>query len=284
MGQVFRFVPLPNGGLAGAEGDLALVMRELEPGVWEVETNKSQAAVESFFRLDQPPKEVFRQVCQLDPRLAELAPDGSPSFTLLRPTSLNEAIFGFLCSQNNHLARIMSMTQHLGSMGERLGQWGLIELTAFPSLETLSRVSPDELKLAGFGYRASHIPASAQAILDSGEANWLSRLKAEPYEDAVSLLCSLPGIGRKLAECILLYGADRTESVPVDTHLWRMAAPLYLPNETENGVSPARSARLSCEMRERFGSLAGWAHLLLFAASLYKGPSKIIVTGQNSAE
>ncbi len=281
MGQVFRFQCLPDGSLIGAEGSLVLGLKEEQEGIWTVQTNGRQSDGEAFFRLDTPPVDVFRSCLELDPRLAAHFELLQARLTLLRPTSFVEAVFGFLCSQNNHLARIMPMVQHLGRLGEPIWEFQGQMVHAFPSLEVLAEVSEASLKGAGFGYRAAHVPAAASRILELGGESWLESLRTCEYEEAVSALVGLPGVGRKLAECILLYGAGRTESVPVDTHLWRMAAPLYLAEEAHLPNSPARSARLSKEMRERFGPLAGWAHLLLFASSLGQGPSKTLLGQMN---
>ncbi len=276
MGQVFRCQSPLSGVIVGAEGENWLVMTCRE-GSWQVESSLDQLGVERFFRLDQPPEAVWKRVKELDPRLAHLSTEGLDGLTLLRPSSIVEALFGFLCSQNNTLHRIMPMTRHLGSLGPVIyeSEWGTFN--AFPSLSQLAAVEAGDLKSAGFGYRAAHIPRAAQAVLDKGGEAWLEALKQADYEEAVASLCTLPGIGRKLAECILLYGADRTESVPVDTHLWKTAAPLYLPDEFQEPLTPGRASRLSSEMRLRFGNLAGWAHLLLFAASLTQGPSRSVM-------
>jgi N-glycosylase/DNA lyase len=276
MGQVFRFQSPLTGILYGAEGDAWYILTQ-DGDEWQVESNRDLSSLEQFFRLDQPPKEIWQRAKEIDPRLASLPTEGVEGLTLLRPSSFVEALFGFLCSQNNTLHRIMPMTRHLGSYGPAIyeSKWG--QLNAFPDLETLADIKPEQLKEAGFGYRAGHIPKAAKAVLEKGGEAWLDQLKSIDYEEAVKSLCSLPGIGRKLAECILLYGADRTESVPVDTHLWKTAAPLYLPEEFTEPLTPGRAARLSAEMRNRFDDLAGWAHLLLFAASLTQGPSKSLM-------
>jgi N-glycosylase/DNA lyase len=276
MGQVFRFQSPSSGVLYGAEGEAWYILSKAGDD-WQIESNQDLVKIERFFRLDHPPREIWQKVKQIDPRLASLPTEGVEGLTLLRPSSFIEALFGFLCSQNNTLHRIMPMTRHLGSYGPVIKEtrWGA--LNAFPGLETLAGIQPEQLKSAGFGYRAPHIPRAANAVLEKGGEAWLDELKEIDYEEAVARLCTLPGIGRKLAECILLYGADRTESVPVDTHLWKTAAPLYLPAEFQEPLTPGRAARLSSVMRDRFGELAGWAHLLLFAASLTQGPSKSLM-------
>lgn len=276
MGQVFRFQSPLSGVLYGSEGENWYVITS-KGDDWLIESNLDGAGVSNFFRLDQPPGRVWEEVKSIDPRLASLPQEKLIGLTLLRPTSFVEAIFGFMCSQNNTLHRIMPMTRHLGSYGSVIHEsaWG--NMHAFPKLETLADIKPEELRAAGFGYRAAHVPNAAKALLEKGGEAWLEKLKTAEYEEGVKSLCSLPGIGRKLAECMLLYGADRTESVPVDTHLWKTAAPLYLPAEFAEPLTPGRAARLSYEMRKSFGDLAGWAHLLLFAASLTQGPSKSLM-------
>ncbi len=102
----------------------------------------------------------------------------------------------------------------------------------------------------------------------------------------------------QVAACICLFSLDKTAAIPVDTHVWQLAARYYLPNlrgarwlirQAAGGaclnVSPASSSdALGCRagknpskahnqsveaaLQERFGSHAGWAHNTLFIAEL----------------
>ena len=55
----------------------------------------------------------------------------------------------------------------------------------------------------------------------------LSMLETAPREEAIDLLESLPGVGRKTTACVLLFSYDRPE-LPVDTHVYRVSSRLEL--------------------------------------------------------
>ena len=37
------------------------------------------------------------------------------------------------------------------------------------------------------------------------------------------MLCELPGVGPKVADCVALFSLDQAGTVPVDTHVWQIA-------------------------------------------------------------
>ena len=48
----------------------------------------------------------------------------------------------------------------------------------------------------------------------------------------------LNGIGAKIADCVCLFSLDKTEAVPVDTHVWQLAKDLYFPEwETRKSLT-----------------------------------------------
>lgn len=57
---------------------------------------------------------------------------------------------------------------------------------------------------------------------DEGGEQWLYSLRELALEDAVISLCSLPGIGPKVAACIALFSLDQHHAIPVDTHVWQV--------------------------------------------------------------
>lgn len=79
----------------------------------------------------------------------------------------------------------------------------------------------------------------------------------------------MPGVGRKVADCVAVFALDQPGCVPVDTHVWAIAC-RYM-DESLKGVrslTPAVHERVGGLFRDRFGAHAGWAHCLLFAAEL----------------
>jgi endonuclease III len=66
-----------------------------------------------------------------------------------------------------------------------------------------------------------------QEILRAIGDDDLSWLETAPLEEARDYLCSLPGVGRKTAACVLLFAYGRPD-IPVDTHVYRVGARLGL--------------------------------------------------------
>jgi N-glycosylase/DNA lyase len=82
-------------------------------------------------------------------------------------------------------------------------------------------------------------------------------------------LCTLRGVGPKVADCIALFSCDQTGCIPVDVHVWRIACRDYDTSlQKAKSLTPTIYERVGDLFREKYGSHAGWAHSLLFAAEL----------------
>uniref|UniRef100_G1KJL2 N-glycosylase/DNA lyase n=1 Tax=Anolis carolinensis TaxID=28377 RepID=G1KJL2_ANOCA len=156
------------------------------------------------------------------------------------------------------------MIQHLcQAFGRRLCQLDTKTYHAFPSLQAMAGADTEaRLRDLGFGYRARFVSESARAVLKTlGGAAGLQQLRTVPYEQARHALCTLPGVGVKVADCVCLMSLDKAEAVPVDTHIWQVAKRYY---GQELGMG-ARSVteRVHREIgnffRSLWGPYAGWA-------------------------
>ena len=86
-----------------------------------------------------------------------------------------------------------------------------------------------------------------------------------------SQLMLMPGVGRKVADCVSLFSLDQVEAIPVDTHVWDIALRDYDPTLSLKGaksITPAVYEEVGDVFRSRFTNKAGWAHSVLFAAEL----------------
>lgn len=177
---------------------------------------------------------------------------------MMRPACKTEVLFSFLCSSCNHVSRITSMVHSLAAYGGE----------GFPSIERLAHVTEQELRSQGFGYRGATIPKVAQVLLANGGEKYLDDLKLGTYQDARRELIALPGVGKKLADCICLYAFDFGESVPVDTHIWQVLTRLYHPEWVGTNLTDTKYETVSIHLRDRFGELAGVAHQFLFVDNM----------------
>jgi N-glycosylase/DNA lyase len=115
----------------------------------------ARAALCDYLNEAVPLADLWRQFAAADERFAEVAARiGGGGARVLRQDPV-ECVFQFLCSSNNNIKRIEKMVWTLASYGERLGEVGGFVFHRFPTIERLARVSEQELRDAGFGYRSA---------------------------------------------------------------------------------------------------------------------------------
>lgn len=125
-----------------------------------------------------------------------------------------------------------------------------------PTWDELATVSEDQLRACALGFRALHVAAIARHLAEN--PGWLAATEHAPYAEARERLITLPGVGEKVADCVLLFGAGRLEAFPVDTWIIKAMARRY----GLDGWKPAQIAHFG---RQHFGAQAGLAQQYLFA-------------------
>jgi N-glycosylase/DNA lyase len=209
-------------------------------------------------QIDVDLQAIGAELVKREPRMAPLLA-AMPGLRTLRPAWPHEVLLSFLCTPNNHMSRITKMVGFLASKGTAVGGGHF----AFPKLEVIAGLDPEELRANGFGYRASTIPEAARAVLQEGEG-WLESCKNSSYNEAREALMTLPGIGPKLADCICLFGLNFDEAVPIDTHVWKVCGDWFLPEEHGKPITRLRYEKARTCFADRFGELSGWAQQYLF--------------------
>uniref|UniRef100_H0VD39 N-glycosylase/DNA lyase n=1 Tax=Cavia porcellus TaxID=10141 RepID=H0VD39_CAVPO len=177
-----------------------------------------------YFQLDVSLAQLYKDWGAVDSHFQEVARKFQ-GVRVLRQDPI-ECLFSFICSSNNNIARITGMVERLcQALGPRLVQLDGVSYHGFPSLQALAGPEVEAcLRKLGLGYRARYVSASARAILEErGGPAWLQQLQVAPYEEAHKALCTLPGVGTKVADCICLMALDKPQAVPVDVHMWQIA-------------------------------------------------------------
>jgi N-glycosylase/DNA lyase len=111
------------------------------------------------------------------------------------------------------------------------------------------------LKSCGVGYRAKFIIKAAKIIENE---LILSNMFKKGYEDAFNSLLELPGVGPKVADCILLYGFGYKKAFPVDVWIGRIVSELYFNGKE---IKPPKARIFGME---QFGEYAGYVQLYMF--------------------
>ena len=129
----------------------------------------------------------------------------------------------------------------------------------FPPPEIVAKVSERALRNLGLGYRAPHLRAAAQAVA-SGRAD-LERWRGMEEEELRRALQTIPGVGEKVAECVLLFAYGRCAAFPVDVWIGRVMRGRYFRGRNV----PDRKIRSFA--RRYFGPWCGWAQQYLYCAA-----------------
>ncbi|HVL86434.1 MAG TPA: DNA-3-methyladenine glycosylase 2 [Candidatus Thermoplasmatota archaeon] len=169
-----------------------------------------------------------------------------------------ETLVNFLTSMAKSVREIEHCTERLAaSFGPPIEK--ATSIRAFPPAERLARAPEARLRtLTGMGFRARYVSAAARAVA-RGDVD-LSALERATYEEAVESLQALDGVGRKVADCVALYGLGRLEAFPVDTHVRRVVERRFF------GGRKRRDEEVVAWAQERWGTMAGYAQQWLFHA------------------
>ena len=126
----------------------------------------------------------------------------------------------------------------------------------FPSPARIARVSETELRVCKMGFRAPYLLETARCVAE-GKID-LERLRELPVEIAREELIQLPGVGRKIADCVLLFAYGFQSAFPVDVWVIKALQKLYFPRRR------ASAKRLRRFSETHFGPNAGYAQQYLF--------------------
>ena len=155
-----------------------------------------------------------------------------------------EMMISFIISQQKQIPSIRKCIEGLcGKLGTRMHSGtDDHEWYAFPTAEQIASAGPDGVKGLSLGYRERYIYETAVQYLDHGISD--EELSTMPYEDAKKYLLSFTGIGEKVANCILLFGAGFVDAFPIDTHIKDILyREYYLPNL--GGKTPVPQEKMS---------------------------------------
>lgn len=183
----------------------------------------------SYLDLELDYEKIREDIKNLHPVLRD-ACAYAPGIRILRQEPW-EALCTFIISQNNNIKRIKGIVQRLcESFGGKIDDY-----YTFPPAENLAELSPEDLAPIRAGFRNKYIIDAAQKV-SAGEVD-LEKCRKLPYDEAREELMKIKGVGKKVADCALLFGLHRVEAFPVDVWMKRALDKLF-PDMTENDFGP----------------------------------------------
>lgn len=180
-----------------------------------------------------------------------------------------ECVISSICSANNSIKRwTQSVSQIKHNWGNRHENY-----YTFPQSNDLANVYLDEeeefnlsnisdiesctnnLKSCGVGYRAPYMRRASEMFSDEID---LSEIFSMSYDEAFETVLKVPGVGPKVADCILLYGFNFREAFPSDVWIKRIVSHLYFDGK-DISVAKVRDFGM-----DEFGKNAGYVQLYMF--------------------
>ena len=256
-GQAFRWHPL-EGGWEGVVCD-RWVRIEDRGGDWKILTageGSDGAWLEAYLALDEDLAGVLATFPEDPPMRA--AVEACRGLRLLRQDPW-ECLASFICSSTKQVVQIQAMVallaRHFGEPVEV--PTGHAPVWAFPSPQRLASADEAALRECKLGFRAPYLLGTARAVA-GGDID-LAELRQRSEAEAREALISLPGVGRKVADCVLLFAYGFPNAFPVDVWITKALRRLYFPRARR--VTPARLLRFSAT---HFGPRGGYAQQYLF--------------------
>ncbi|KAJ2355695.1 8-oxoguanine glycosylase ogg1 [Coemansia erecta] len=310
-GQAFRWKPTGPNEWTCALWDTAIDLKQTPTSIQYRILNQLahqcppiniEQALRDYFQLHVSFQKLCDTWARIDPDITRLR-DQQAGVRILRQPVV-ETLLVFIASSNNNIKRITMLADRLSEhYGQRIDtQKG--PFFTFPTLEKINQDPDIEGTLArlGFGYRAKYYAKTVHMLCSEhvDPLVYLLGLRTAQWEVARSELLKLSGVGPKVADCVGLMALDKSDAVPVDTHIWQVAQRRYVGRVLDPVQGPAMLGVLPQDRRDKvvafarqlaaaraskapgtktyeaaqqlfihlFGEFAGWAQGLLFSGDL----------------
>jgi N-glycosylase/DNA lyase len=169
-----------------------------------------------------------------------------------------ECLASFMLSSTKRITQISCVIEKLcRQFGEPVGMPpGRPQRSAFPAAERVAKCGELELRQCGMGFRAPYLLQAARSIAEGRldlETVW--RLD---IQSARKMLTSLPGVGPKIADCVLLFAYGFEAAFPVDVWVRKALKRLFFADR------PVTARELVQFSQNHFGPFGGYAQQYLF--------------------
>ncbi len=260
-GQCFRWNKEEDGSYTGVFQNNVLNVKEEKnaitfQGICKQDIEK---VVTEYFDLQRDYEEIQKILKQVDKPLKESISYGR-GIRLLNQ-DLWETIISFIISANNNIPRIKGIIERISKQYGNKIQWKEHTYYTFPSTEQLAKATVEDLRKLGLGFRDKYVYETTQMILKK-QIDLEKLLLEKDTKKVRDILLILPGIGPKVADCIMLFSIlKRLEVFPIDVWVRRVMNDLYLHNPQEEKVNKKEIEILA---KQKYGELAGIAQQYLF--------------------
>ena len=256
-GQCFRWNKQENNSYTGiVKNNVINVKKENERVIFTGNCNEDIKTIcIDYFDLNKNYENIKTELSKIDNYLANSIKYGNGIRILHQ--DLWETLISFIISANNNIPRIKTIIERISkTYGNKL-IFQDKEYYTFPTQEELANVTVQDFRNLGLGFRDVRVYETVQKTLRK-EIDLEQLEKEKDAETLRNKLLEIPGVGPKVADCIMLFSLKKYEVFPVDVWVRRVISELYFENVEQKPQIIQKFAK------EQYGNLAGLAQQYLF--------------------
>ena len=225
----------------------------------------------NFFRKDDDIEEIIKSISK--DKIVKKAVKEYEGLRIFKQDPF-QCMISFIISSNSNIQKIKSSLEKITKKFGTKVKIGDKEFITFPKPENIANASINEIKACGVGYRAPFIKEAAKmVVLQKINFKYLEKCD---YHEAKKKMCLVPGIGNKVADCIMLFSLNKLEAFPLDTWMIKILEKYYSKEfkiETKT-ITQKQYELLHEKIVNYFGPYCGYAQQFLFKMEREKNDKK----------
>ena len=214
-----------------------------------------------FFREDDNYEKILKNITK--DKIVKKATKHYPGLRVTRQDPF-QCCISFIVSSNSNIPNIRMRLQKLCRKFGTKVRFEQREFFLFPRPKILAKATLQDLQECKLGYRSKYVLDASRAIA-SGEIDF-DELKKVDYQECKELLLKLPGIGDKVADCVMLFSLEKLEAFPLDTWIVKILQKYYSDNfcMDKKTISKKRYENIHQDVLDHFGKYAGYSQQFLY--------------------
>ena len=175
-----------------------------------------------------------------------------------------QCLISFIISSNSNIQKIKNSLEKLSKQFGKKIDFDKQEFFLFPEPQSLAKASVNDILKCGVGYRAKFIKEAANIVFT--EKIDLECLKKLDYHDTKIEISKIPGVGNKVADCIMLFSLNKLDAFPLDRWMIRILEKYYFDafEIKTKTITEKQYENLHEKIVNYFGPYAGYAQQFLF--------------------
>ena len=223
--------------------------------------NSFQNSKVDFFRKNDNLDDIIKSISK--DKTVKKAVKQYPGLRIFRQDPF-QCLISFIVSSNSNIQKIKISLEKLSKKFGIKIEYDKEEFFLFPKAEKLAKASIDEINSCGVGYRAKFIKEASKLAL-SKKINF-ECLKNCNYQETKEIIRTIPGVGNKVADCVMLFSLEKLEAFPLDRWMIRILEKYY-SNEFQintKTITEKQYDYLHEKIVNHFGPYAGYSQQFLF--------------------